>query len=76
MMEREPPVKEGEEFKLKCDKFGEKNDGICWVDGFIIFVKGMHPGEERWVKINKVLPRFAFGEVIPDPQADESLEEE
>lgn len=58
------PVKVGEEIDLKIESVGEKGDGIAKVKGFIVFVPNTKQGEERKVKITRVLNKCAFGEAV------------
>ncbi|HLD02220.1 MAG TPA: TRAM domain-containing protein [Candidatus Nanoarchaeia archaeon] len=60
------PVKVGEEIDLKIESVGEKGDGIAKVKGFIVFVPNTKQGEERKVKITRVLNKCAFGEAVGD----------
>ncbi len=60
----EKPVKEGEEYDVTVESVGEKGDGVCKVNGFVIFVPGVQQGENVRVKVNKVLKRFSIGEVV------------
>ena len=59
-----PPVKEGENFKVKIEATGSKGDGITKFSGYTVFVPGTKPGDEVNIKIIKVLPNVAFAEVI------------
>jgi len=59
-----PPVREGEEIEVKIESVGAKGDGIAKKDNFIIFVPNTREGEEVKVKINRVLMKYAFGEVV------------
>ena len=58
------PVKIGDEVDVKIEAVGEKGDGIAKVKGFVIFVPGVKEGEEVKIRINKVLRKVGFGEVI------------
>ena len=58
------PVKVGEVIEAKIEAVGEKGDGIVKVKGFVIFVPGVKQGDEVKIKINKVLRKVAFGEVV------------
>ena len=76
------PVKEGEEFDTVVDAVGEKGDGICKKDGFVIFVPGVRQGDNVRVKVTKVLKKVGFGEVVskldkaPAKSPEENLDEE
>ena len=65
-MRYKQPIKENEVHNLICEGVGEKGDGICKVDGFVIFVKEAKQGESYNVKITKVLQKVAFGEIVSD----------
>src|SRR3989344_6026029 len=71
------PVKVGDVIEAKIEAVGEKGDGIVKVKGFVIFVPGVKQGDEVKVKINKVLRKVAFGEVVSadTPASTESSEE-
>lgn len=58
------PVKVGEELDVKIEAVGEKGDGICKKDGFVLFVPGAKEGDEVKVRITKVLRRVGFAEII------------
>lgn len=59
-----PPIKEGETHRLKCITVGAKGDGICKKDGFVIIVPKTQPDKDYDVKITRVLPTVAFGEIV------------
>ncbi|MFH1106460.1 MAG: TRAM domain-containing protein [Candidatus Micrarchaeota archaeon] len=63
-MNREVPVKTGEEYDLEITDVAKKGDGIGKVEGFIIFVAGAHKGDKLRVRISQVRNRFAIGEVV------------
>ena len=63
-MELGPPIKENEEYNVKIEGIGEKGDGIAKITGYTIFVPDTKEGDEVKIKINRVLPRFAFAEVV------------
>jgi len=66
------PVKVGEVIDAKIEAVGEKGDGIVKVKGFVIFVPGVKQGDEVKIKINKVLRKVAFGEVVSADTASSS----
>src|SRR3989344_1812269 len=77
------PVKIGDEVDVKIEAVGEKGDGIAKVKGFVIFVPGVKEGEEVKIRINKVLRKVGFGEVIgksegkvEEDKTEKSTEEE
>lgn len=58
------PVNVGDELELKIEAVGEKGDGIAKIKGFVIFVPNTKKDETVKVRINKVLRKVGFGEVI------------
>jgi predicted RNA-binding protein with TRAM domain len=85
--QRFAPVKVGDELDVKIEAVGEKGDGIAKKDGFVIFVPGVNSGDEVKIKVNKVLRKVGFAEVIgassgskgaakSAPAEDEETEEE
>ena len=59
-----PPVKEGDEIEMKCISIGKKEDGIFKHDNFVIIVPNTTQGNIYKVRITKVLPKLAFGQVV------------
>ncbi len=57
------PVKEGDIIEVKCEGKGEKGDGICKIDGFVIIVPGTEIDQTYKIKINAVRAYLAFGEI-------------
>ena len=70
------PVKEGEELDAKIEAIAAKGDGIAKKDGFVIFVPNTRVGDEVKIRINKVLRRVAFAEVIGQGKKTEAATEE
>lgn len=70
------PVKIGDEVDVKIEAVGEKGDGIAKVKGFVIFVPGVKEGEEVKIRINKVLRKVGFGEVIGKSEGKVKKEDE
>ncbi len=71
------PVKVGEVLEVTIEAKGEKGDGLTKKDGFVIFVPNTSTGDHVKIKINKVLRKVAFGEVVGDEEStNESNEEE
>lgn len=64
-----PPVSEGEELNVTIEAVGEKGDGIAKKDGFVLFVPNTRQGEQKRVRITKVLKSVGFAEVIGDATA-------
>ncbi|HIH38227.1 TRAM domain-containing protein [Candidatus Woesearchaeota archaeon] len=63
-----PPVRVGEEVDVRIEAVGGKGDGIAKIQGFVIFVPGTNEGDEVRVKVNKVLNKVGFGEVVGKAQ--------
>lgn len=59
-----PPIKEGDEFKVKIECLGSKGDGLVHIAGFTVFVSNTQIDQEVEIKIVKVCTSFAFAEVI------------
>jgi len=58
-----PPVKVGDELKIKVEAIGSKGDGIAKIDKFILFVKKAELGKEYDVKVEKVFNNYAFSNI-------------
>jgi len=63
------PVSVGDELEVTIEGLGEKGDGIAKKDGFIIFVPNVSEGQSYKIKINKVLRKVSFADVIGDAEA-------
>ncbi len=74
------PVSVGEELDVEIESVGEKGDGIAKKQGFVIFVPGVQKGDKVKIKVNKVLKKMAFAEVVgqggSSEQPAENSEEE
>ena len=70
--QREAPVKSGEEYDVEITDIAAKGDGICKIQGFIIFVPGASKGEKVRIKINEVRNRFAIAQKTGDAQSTDS----
>ena len=70
------PVKVGDELDVKIEAVGEKGDGIAKKDGFVLFVPGVHEGDEVKIRVTKVLRKVGFAEVVGAKPAGEAKEEE
>jgi predicted RNA-binding protein with TRAM domain len=66
---RVPPVKEGEECEVTIEAVGRKGDGIAKIQGFVIFVPSVNPGDHVKIRITMVKPNFARGEVVSPTEA-------
>jgi predicted RNA-binding protein with TRAM domain len=59
-----PPVNVGDEFDATVEGVGEKGDGFIRKDGFILFVPNVQKGDLVKIKVNKVLKKVGFAEVV------------
>jgi 23S rRNA (uridine2552-2'-O)-methyltransferase len=57
-------VRAGDVLDLQIQEEGRSGDGIAFVEGFAVIVKGARPGERVRIKISKVKPNFAFADVL------------
>lgn len=58
------PVEVGKEYEVTIEDIAKEGDGIARVSGFVIFVPGTSVGDEVNIKVNKVMRKFAFAEVV------------
>lgn len=58
------PVRENEDYVVRVESIGEKGDGICKVDGFIVIVPNAKLNQEYLVKVTKVKSKFSFGMIL------------
>jgi len=54
------PVHEGEELEVEIESIGAKGDGVAKVTGYTIFVPNTAVGNKLMVKVERVLPNYAF----------------
>lgn len=59
-----PPVEVGDVVNVKIEAIGSGGDGIAKVDGFVVFVPGAKVDEEVSIRVNRVLKKYAFAEVV------------
>ena len=63
--ERAPvPVEEGETYDVTIQDIARQGDGIARIEGFVVFVPNTSVGDEVQIKIERVLPKFAFASVV------------
>jgi predicted RNA-binding protein with TRAM domain len=74
--QREPPVHGGEEYDVEITDVAAKGDGICKIEGFIIFVAGAQKGERCRIKIREVRRRFAIADRAGEAAASAPAETE
>jgi predicted RNA-binding protein with TRAM domain len=68
-----PPVNVGDELDVTIEAVGEKGDGIARKDGFILFVPNTKEGEQVHIRVNKVLRKVGFADVVmPGAPAEEA----
>lgn len=58
------PVSEGKTYTVTIEDIAQKGDGIARIDGYVIFVPNTNSGEEVNIKIDRVLPKYAFATVV------------
>jgi len=58
------PVEEGEVYDVTIQDIARQGDGIARIEGFVIFVPGTKVGDEVRIKVERVLPKFAFSSVV------------
>ena len=58
------PVEEGEVYDVKIQDIARQGDGIARIEGFVIFVPSTKVGDEVQIKVDRVLPKFAFASVV------------
>ncbi len=61
---RRPPVEVGDVVNVKIEAIGSGGDGIAKVDGFVVFVPGARVDDEVSIRVNRVLKKYAFAEVV------------
>ena len=58
------PVSPGEKLRLTIDSQGSSGDGICKYKGYTLFAPGGLPGDQVFVEVIKITPRFGVTRVI------------
>lgn len=61
---RSIPVEEGVVYDVTIQDIARQGDGIARIEGFVIFVPGTKVGDEVRIKVERVLPKFAFASVV------------
>ncbi|MFW5990844.1 MAG: TRAM domain-containing protein [Candidatus Nanoarchaeia archaeon] len=67
------PVSVGDELNVTIEAVGEKGDGIAKKNGFVLFVPNVKEGDNVKIKVNKVLKKVGFADVVG--KAEESGQE-
>ncbi len=62
-MHSSAPVEAGQNYEVTIEDIAREGDGIARVSGFVVFVPNTEIGDEVTIKVNKVMSKFAFGEV-------------
>ncbi|RPJ75480.1 MAG: TRAM domain-containing protein [Alphaproteobacteria bacterium] len=58
------PIEEGETYDVTIQDIARQGDGIARIEGFVVFVPGTKVGDEVQIKVERVLPKFAFANVV------------
>ena len=61
---RSAPVEEGETYDVTIQDVARQGDGIARIEGFVIFVPSTKVGDEVQIKVDRVLPKFAFATLV------------
>ncbi|AYK15238.1 MAG: TRAM domain-containing protein [Methanosarcina flavescens] len=61
---RSIPVEEGGVYDVTIQDIARQGDGIARIEGFVVFVPGTKVGDEIRIKVERVLPKFAFASVV------------
>ena len=61
-MNKNIPVKEGQEYTVMIEDMGRGGDGIARIEGFVVFVPDTKKGDTVSIKITSVKSTFAFAE--------------
>jgi predicted RNA-binding protein with TRAM domain len=57
------PVETGKEYNVQITETSRKGDGIAKIQGFVIFVKGGHIGEQVKIMVTEARSRFAISRI-------------
>jgi len=63
-MNKEQPVREGDEVELTCMSIGKKGDGIFKCEGFVVIAPDTIEGRTYKLRITKVMDNLSFANVI------------
>lgn len=69
------PVKTGDELTVTIEGVGEKGDGIAKIKGFVLFVPNTKQGDHVVVRVNRVLAKVGFAEVVRPADAAEEKQQ-
>lgn len=57
------PLEVGMVYIAKVEDSADSGEGLASVNGHLVFVPGVRPGQDVRIRITKIFGRFAFGEV-------------
>ena len=58
------PVEVGDVLDVRINRLGSKEDGIAYVQGFVVFVPETNIGDEVKIKVEMVKQSFARAKVV------------
>jgi len=58
------PVRKGDMLNVQIESVGKSGDGVAMVEDFAIIVRGSKLKEQLRVKVDAVLPNFAFADIV------------
>ena len=61
---RSIPVEEGKVYDVTIQDIARQGDGIARIEGFVVFVPNTSVGDEVQIMVKRVLPKFAFANVV------------
>ena len=61
---RSIPVEEGGVYDVTIQDIARQGDGIARIEGFVVFVPNTSVGDEVQIKVERVLPKFAFASIV------------
>ncbi|MFW6013796.1 MAG: TRAM domain-containing protein [Nanoarchaeota archaeon] len=73
--EQSAPVNVGEELDVTIEAVGEKGDGIAKKSGFVLFVPNVNEGDRVKIKVNKVLKKVGFADVVGEASTQEATQQ-
>ncbi len=70
------PVNQGDEIDVTIEAVGEKGDGVAKIKGFVLFVPDTKEGQRVKVRVNKVLKKVGFADVIGEATTEADADEQ
>lgn len=58
------PVKVGDELEVTISEVSKRGDGVTRVQGYVVFVPNSKQGDNVKIRITRIRPNFAVGEII------------